>query len=62
MKNIIQSQIKDQVINYLWNRIIKLSNYVIKLEQENNILKYNLIESLKHVFLIKSQFNISSPL
>ena len=37
MKNIIQSQIKDQVINYLWNRIIKLSNYVIKLEQENNI-------------------------
>ena len=62
MKNIIQSQIKDQVINYLWNRIIKLSNNVIKLEQENNILKYNLIESLKHVFLIKSQFNISSPL
>ena len=62
MKNIIQSQIKDQVINYLWNRIIKLSNLVIKLEQENNILKYNLIESLKHVFLIKSQYNISSPL
>ena len=62
MKKNIQSQIKDQVINYLWNRIIKLSNLVIKLEQENNILKYNLIESLKHVFLIKSQYNISSPL
>ena len=62
MKNIIQSQIKDQVINYLWNRINKLSNLIIKLEQENNILKYNLIESLKHVFLIKSQYNISSPL
>ena len=62
MKKNIQSQIKDQVINYLWNRINKLSNLIIKLEQENNILKYNLIESLKHVFLIKSQYNISSPL
>lgn len=62
MKKEIQNQIKDKVINYLWSRIKKLSDSIIQLEKENNILKFNLIESLKHIFLIKSQYNISSPL
>ena len=58
----IKEEIKDIVLNKLLNQVQFLFGLAIKYEQENKILKINLMESLKHIFLIKSQYNISVPL
>ena len=58
----IKEEIKEIVLNKLLNQVQILFGLAIKYEQENKILKINLMESLKHIFLIKSQYNISVPL
>ena len=58
----IKEEIKEIVLNKLLNQVQILFDLAIKYEQENKILKINLMESLKHIFLIKSQYNISVPL
>ena len=58
----IKEEIKDIVLNKLLNQVQILFDLAIKYEQENRLLKINLMESLKHIFLIKSQYNISVPL
>ena len=62
ISNELKEEIKDIVINKLLNQVQIFFNLALNYKQENQILKINLIESLKHIFLIKTQYNISVPL
>ena len=66
MKNAFPQEIKDElkeiVINKLLKQVEKFYNLAMKYEKENQILKLNIIDNLKNIFLIKSQYNISVPL
>ncbi len=66
MKNAFPREIKDElkeiVINKLLKQVEKFYNLAMKYEKENQILKLNIIDNLKNIFLIKSQYNISVPL
>lgn len=62
ISNELKEEIKDIVINKLLNQVQLFFNLALNYKQENQILKINLIESLKHIFLIKTQYNISVPL
>ena len=61
-KQFIQNQIKDYVINNLWDKIIKLTKNNEELIQQNKTLKLSLIYCIKQIFIIKQNFNISIPL
>ena len=62
MKNAFPQEIKDElkeiVINKLLKQVEKFYNLAMKYEKENQILKLNIIDNLKNIFLIKSQYNI----
>ncbi len=61
-KQFIQNQIKDYVINNLWDKIIKLTKNNEELTLQNQILKLSLISCIKQIFIIKQNYNISIPL
>ena len=61
-KQFIQNQIKDYVINNLWDKIIKLTKNNGELIQQNKTLKLTLISCIKQIFIIKQNYNISIPL
>lgn len=60
--NKLQNELKDKVISIFLDKIINLSNEITHLREENEILRSNLINCLKNVFVLKDAMSIHMPL
>ena len=60
--NKLQNELRDKVISLFIDKIVKLSNEIKELKEENEILRNNLINCLKNVFVLKDAMSIHMPL
>ena len=60
--NKLQNELRDKVISLFIDKIVKLSNEIKELKEENEILRNNLINCLKNVFVLKDAMSVHMPL
>lgn len=61
MNQELKSEIKDKVIDFFIDKYISVSETVRALQTENDIIKTNLLNSLKYIQLLKAQYHYTFP-